>query len=879
MANLKYKTRGNNSPQGKPRVYFCCHPEDFNRCFASISDEILSKQNCAIWYMDEAVVYDDNFFTDLKQMQLFVMPVTSHLLCTENKTLDSEFKFAVENHIPVLPLMQESGLEELFNKKCGDLQFLDKNNTDVTAISYDEKLKKYLESVLIGDELAEKIRAAFDAYVFLSYRKKDRRYAQELMRLIHKNEFCRDIAIWYDEFLTPGENFNTSIKEAIQKSGLFVLTVTPNLVNEPNYIMTTEYPMAKQEGKPILPAELVPTDREQLSEKYEDIPNPADAHNEAELSEALLESIKKMAIKENDNSPEHNFFIGLEYLGGIDVEVDYERAVSLITSAAESGLIEASDKLYNMYLNGNGVERNYNIAAVWLRKKVDLLKSKLSAEESPEAYSELISDLIFLAQHYARIVGSCTEAKNTYLELNKVCKEAHQRYGTLFFKRKLGTSYIYVAQAYIDAKEYDFAEEKVNKAFELLKTIKDEYLNEIYNNFQTATVEQLIDYYMSSNDLATLYEGLAEVALNKEEYEKEEKFLLRCLELRLEVAKHIKENALVRLNVAISYLALAEYYKLQGDLSEAVAYYDKGYPLASEIGAATGYLYAGEISVRFNMLRAEIHLQQNEKEEAVLCCRTNLLNLEASKLSPQMMALKADNYYLASKLCYSTGDFKHASLFFTKYLQIYSRIFDKKKCEGIFSEMLEMGDTYLRGGDYDGAKRLYKATIKFSKFLNFGDEDAKETYFATKVLAYKRIAVMYVKLNKRSKAKKYFSITVKTAEAALKYRRSAETYRQIFETYGTMGDWYKTDNRFKAAAKCYSNAICLAEKSVFVFQKEKDKFFLASTYLVVGTMPGKNSSVMLEKYRELWQELLQINPSSEMYKNGNDMVISALKKL
>ena len=335
MANLKYKTRGDSNPQGKPRVYFCCHFEDFDKYFESVSDEILAKQNCVMWYCDEKVVRNEDFFADLKQMQLFVMPVTANLLCTENEALDFEFKFAIENHIPVLPLMQENGLEELFNKKCGDLQFLDKNNTDTTAISYDEKLKKYLESVLIGDELAEKIRAAFDAYVFLSYRKKDRRYAQELMRLIHKNEFCRDIAIWYDEFLTPGENFNDSIKEALQKSGLFVLTVTPNLVNETNYIMTTEYPMAKQEGKPILPAELVPTDREQLSEKYEDIPNPADAYNEAELSEALLESIKKMAIKENDNSPEHNFFIGLAYLSGVDVEVDYERAVTLITNAAE----------------------------------------------------------------------------------------------------------------------------------------------------------------------------------------------------------------------------------------------------------------------------------------------------------------------------------------------------------------------------------------------------------------------------------------------------------------------------------------------------------------------------------------------------------------
>lgn len=162
MAVLKYKTRGNTSPQGKPRVYFCGHHDDFGRCFDSISREILDKQDCTIWYIDERIVRDEDFFADLKQMQLFVMPVTTNLLCTENEALDTEFKFAIENHIPVLPLMQEGGLEELFNKKCGDLQFLDKNNEDVTAISYDEKLKKYLESVLIGDELAEKIRAAFD---------------------------------------------------------------------------------------------------------------------------------------------------------------------------------------------------------------------------------------------------------------------------------------------------------------------------------------------------------------------------------------------------------------------------------------------------------------------------------------------------------------------------------------------------------------------------------------------------------------------------------------------------------------------------------------------------------------------------------------------
>ena len=367
MGNLKYKARGNSSPHGKPRVYFCCHPEDFEVYFQSVTDEILAMQNCTVWYADRDTVRDEEFLADLRQIQLFVMPITKKLLSTPNDALDVEFGFAVKNHIPVLPLMQESGLEEEFNKKCGDLQFLDKHTVDETAIQYEEKLQNYLESVLVGDTIAEKIRASFDAYAFLSYRKKDRKYAQELMRLIHRNEFCRDIAIWYDEFLIPGENFNHSIEDALHKSDLFVLAVTPNLVNETNYIMTTEYPMARTEGKPILPAELVPTDRVQLSEKFDEIPDPADAYSEAELSEALLASFQHVATKENDSSPQHNYYIGLAYLSGIDVEVDYERAIQLITDAAECGLDEARQKLVDIYMIGIGVQRDYKKACEWKR--------------------------------------------------------------------------------------------------------------------------------------------------------------------------------------------------------------------------------------------------------------------------------------------------------------------------------------------------------------------------------------------------------------------------------------------------------------------------------------------------------------------------------
>lgn len=399
--SLQYKTRGMSDPQGKPRVYFCCHPKDLAPCFGPISDELLKKQNCAIWYDETGRdTWDEEREMELGQMQLFVMPVTTRLLTTPNRALEVEFPFAMERHIPVLPLMQEGGLEELFNKKCGDLQFLDKTARDSTAISYEEKLEKYLASVLVGDELAQKIRDAFDAYIFLSYRKKDRKYAQELMRLIHKNDFWRDIAIWYDEFLTPGENFNHAIKDALQKSDLFALVVTPNLVNETNYVMTTEYPEAKKCGKAVFPAQMVPTDEGQLKDKFEAIPECVDAHEEDELTASLLDTLGRLAIVPTQSNPQHNFFIGLAYLNGIDVETDRDKALQLITGAAENGLPEAMEKLVDMYRSGTAVERNYRTAIYWQSKLVDLRQSAYEQAHTEDAGYALISALWDLGDYF-----------------------------------------------------------------------------------------------------------------------------------------------------------------------------------------------------------------------------------------------------------------------------------------------------------------------------------------------------------------------------------------------------------------------------------------------------------------------------------------------
>lgn len=146
MANFWYKTRGEESPDRKQKVYFCAHPEDYG-LLDGIAAELHRYQNCALWYdQDPLVAYDTAAYEgQLSQMQLFVMPVTTTLLTKESRALQHDFAVAQQENIPVLPLMQENGLADMFKEKCGDLQYLNRNDTDPTTIPYEEKLEKIPE--------------------------------------------------------------------------------------------------------------------------------------------------------------------------------------------------------------------------------------------------------------------------------------------------------------------------------------------------------------------------------------------------------------------------------------------------------------------------------------------------------------------------------------------------------------------------------------------------------------------------------------------------------------------------------------------------------------------------------------------------------------
>ena len=545
-------------------------PRTLKSFFETIVKEILDRQDCAVFYPEPGTQPEDveDYELRLKEMQLFVVPVTTKLLTQKNRAMDVDVPFAFENRIPVLPLMQESGLDDIFNKKFGDLQYLDKNNSDPTAIPYEEKLTKYLDAIIVGDKLAKKVRAAFDAYIFLSYRKKDRRYAQELMRLIHQNDFCRDIAIWYDEFLTPGEDFNDAIKAALEKSGLFALAVTPNLINEINYILNIEYPMAQEMGKNILPAEMEPTDREKLREMYPDIPDVVVRSDKQTLCDRLMTSLKGLAIAENDNDPQHNFFIGLAYLGGIDVEVNHERAVNLITGSAEQGYIPAIEKPVSMYNSGEGVSRDYHKAVEWQKSLVEERKKKYESNPGETTALILLSDLWDLGDAY-QALGQLSSAQNTYEEMRCFSEQFSQKYTDKRFTRYQSVSYNKLGDIAKAQGKLSDAEEWYRKSLAMNENIAEES-----------------EEIQARRDLFISYDKLGNIAEAQGKLSDAEKCYRKSLALHEALAEETG-TVQARRNLSVSYSSLSDVAEAQGRLSDAEGWLRKALALRKKLSDET----------------------------------------------------------------------------------------------------------------------------------------------------------------------------------------------------------------------------------------------------------------------------------------------------
>lgn len=675
MEKFLIKTKGNTDPRGKRKVYFTCYPTDFEHYFDKICEDIFRTHDCAIYFTEDMteMIDDEDKMTSLGQMNLFVVPVTFRLLSKPNRAMDEDIAYAKREHIPILPLMMENGIDKIYGlpEKFGELQYLNPYSTDLTEIGYEQKLKKYLESVLITDEMIKRIRAAFDAYIFLSYRKKDRRYANELMQMIHRIPEYRDIAIWYDEFLTPGESFRQNIEKALHESKLFALLVTPSLLEmvdgHPNFVMAEEYPAARKAEMTILPTEMVETNKEELHDKYKDIPVCANPKDEESFRERFLDVLKRVAVSENNQDPVHNFLIGLAYLDGIDVEINRERGLECVISAAEGGLIEAVEKLRDMYSKGKGVAINYEKAVRWGEQAVAYCEEHEGEE----------SEHLLTAWHrLAVIYGNLNQFEKTKELLEKVYQCEYKFRGE--YHEHTLDAWNNLAFAYGNLGEYRKALEMHEKIYRLQC--------DILGKTHRSTL-------VSLNNMAMIYIELSD-------YDSALKFNQEAYDLRREQFGDADSDTILSLN------NLAYTYGKRKDFEKALELYKKTYELSCSV---FGEDSLNVVSVLNNLANTYAELKMFEKEieaREKICVLSDKIFGEDSMNTITFMRNLAFSYE-------DFGDYEKSAQIFENIHSLSCKMFGEK--HPLTLQILSMlALSYRKCGNEEKCRELMKEYFKHS---------------------------------------------------------------------------------------------------------------------------------------------------------------------
>lgn len=551
---LQVRTRPNTSAHLKSKVLLVMHPDERAQYEEAIGDEILEKADCALFTLkadEEKAMFAGlkpaaGHLVNIGEMRLVVTVVTRRFLKETSFAKTAQIPAALKQNVAILPIVVEPDLAGLYNTDplFKGLQYMNRASQDKTEISYDVKLKKYLDQVLVSSDEVQNIRKHYIGHAFLSYRKKDRSCAKKLMSILH--DIRRDLAIWYDEFLTPGKHYSEEIEETIKQSDLFTMAMTPYMLEKPNYVEEHEYKAAVRSGKDILPVQLEDIGKTNPEDVFPGIGSCPDAEDTKAIA-GRIESCeaKFKGYTGNTESAEHKYMIALGYLNGIENEIDGKLAEELLKEAASQKekhySIESYRKLVFMYVNGAGVERNRAAAKTTQADLTSYLADIIGETNELDYLSDLIDEWTFLGdlfyddsefiqaeEQYSKVSGCVKEAVlNSNLGKNPAFCAAIWENGTRCFTR-LGVIFVNRGDRQQAAKtlaEGRAVEERLNQtlnsrkeATELSKFDAEVIRNEEQANIEAArgNYEKAEELYLANADmekkLMQAYEGRPEYA-------------------------------------------------------------------------------------------------------------------------------------------------------------------------------------------------------------------------------------------------------------------------------------------------------------------------------------------------------------------------------
>lgn len=421
---MKYYSKEGVTPGLLTKVFLTGTGNDLDRHRVQVTDHLVRAMDCAVFYEEDPERPEDaDYLNDISGMQLVVVLVSEEFFHTECSARLRVLEHARAQNIPLLPVKVGQISWAEYAEVFGKAEALNIASADDTRLSFDARLEQFKDAVLINDEEVAAIRGAFRGKIFLSYRKKDRKSALELMRVIHGRAENLDLSVWYDEYLIPGENYDATILETLSDSDLFLLNVTPSLLEPDNYVVKKEYPDAVARGKKILAVESVPVaDRKALTAAFAGLDECIAIGDERAIYAKLAQAIPPRGTP-SDRTPDEECLLGLAYLNGLFVRQDKKTGAALIMEAEARGSLRALSKLRSMYEFGNGVPRSYEAAIDCQKRMAEYYGSH---PEEPLAELQAAVHTYYLAMDMNRF-GRPELAVEQFKKLNGLCEELSKK--------------------------------------------------------------------------------------------------------------------------------------------------------------------------------------------------------------------------------------------------------------------------------------------------------------------------------------------------------------------------------------------------------------------------------------------------------------------
>jgi tetratricopeptide (TPR) repeat protein len=421
--NIIRRAKGDRVQEQSQRIFLCLDSQntaDADRLITERLLPIVQSASYVVSYLEAPAeaLDEDVLRNELEATSVMALWVTDELLGSRKArgSWPTEYDLARELSVPIIPLVEDAALFPEFSRLSDAVHGIGMDD-DEYLLKYASQLSSYLYSEKELELIREK---AFTAEVFLSYRKKNVHEAREFMRKLHSIEGFETISVWYDNFLTAGRNFNDEIRGSIKDSDAFVLLVTPDLATEGNYVQTTEYPFARENGKTVIAVEATPTDPARFEALYPGAGRPVPVDNRELLRDAFVRTLKPAAA-EGPMGGERAYLLGLAYLSGHGVERDTGRGLRLLEAAAEGddlAALHACLPLCHRYADGFAAYADHRKAYRYRKKSIELSERLLGAEhpKTAEAYYEMAGlcadrgDFEHAFEYAEKAMGVCEKA-------------------------------------------------------------------------------------------------------------------------------------------------------------------------------------------------------------------------------------------------------------------------------------------------------------------------------------------------------------------------------------------------------------------------------------------------------------------------------------